>query len=172
MMSVMVKCDNCGEEFKSYKCYEKRNRGHRFCSKACEAEFRTLHNTADGWVGGHIGKTTGYKYIRVNGKDIGEHRLAMEKYLGRKLERWEIVHHKNGIRTDNRIENLEVMSNADHARMHGKTKSHTVICSRCGKERKHHGRGLCSNCYRYELKKGRITEWSLSTDQNPQKSMA
>lgn len=59
-----------------------------------------------------------YKTIRVNGKKYDEHRYIMEQYLGRKLRRDEVVHHKNGDTRDNRIENLEVMSLSEHTKMH------------------------------------------------------
>ena len=59
-----------------------------------------------------------YKTIQVDGKQVRLHRFLMEKKLNRKLGFNEIVHHKNGNKFDNRIENLELVSRSDHMKLH------------------------------------------------------
>jgi len=58
--------------------------------------------------GGRWINANGYVSMKVNGRTVVEHRLVVEQTLGRPLESYERVHHKNGDRKDNRPENLEL----------------------------------------------------------------
>lgn len=69
-------------------------------------------NDPDTW--GRKENEKGYVVLRCMrggiAKQIAEHRWLMQKRLGRELHRHEEVHHVNGVRNDNRIENLELWS--------------------------------------------------------------
>jgi len=78
------------------------------------------------WKGGKYIKNDGYVYVyntnhpnhNSNGY-IREHRLIAEKYLNRLLEKWEIIHHINGIKNDNQPENLYLFNNInEHKKYH------------------------------------------------------
>jgi hypothetical protein len=126
------------------------------------------------WKGGRFKDDDGYilvycpdhPYAR-NSRYVAEHRLVMEKHLGRYLEPKEYIHHKNEIKDDNRLENLQLVSYKEHYIIHhGKREEmKNRYCKDCGSNSTYvfkdgrpnwynKGKGLwqCTRCYKREMR--------------------
>lgn len=115
-------CSNCGELI-----WHQRKDLHRVCKK-CAYVIRQTPSGENhpNWNGGRYYHRDGYIVVQLQPDDdyylmasgrgyVLEHRLIMAKHIGRCLFDGEIVHHINGIKDDNRIENLELLpSNTEH----------------------------------------------------------
>lgn len=113
-----VACAECGTLV--YRAPSRRARSPRsYCSPECRAAAGP-HYAGPGrrWAEGYIQvKRPNHPHAYLNGW-IMEHRVVMEDHIGRLLRRDEQVHHINGDRADNRIENLIVMDQGAHLREH------------------------------------------------------
>ncbi len=103
-------CKKCGKEFPRFH-------DEQFCSRECGYQYLSEHHGKWNEKGRRYIDTKGYVYLRMpEHPDAGstgyirEHRYVIEQTLGRRLEPHERVHHKNGNKSDNRIENLELWS--------------------------------------------------------------
>ena len=128
-------CGNCGKTFHFMPSKTGPRYPALYCSRLCANKADKPRRRLRGpesphWRGGRA-TARGYVLIRVHheegyGKDyVPEHRYVMEKYLGRRLGQQETIHHRNGDKTDNRIENLEL-----HVGRHckGATEKHCPTC--------------------------------------------
>lgn len=125
------KCIGCGTTiFKTYQRKRKQWEKTKYCSKECfinsywtEEQKKKFSDKRSGignpnFRDGYLKTNKGYIRICVSGKYIHYHRYLMEKHTGRKMLKTDHVHHVNGDKEDNRIENLEIVNNSEHLKRH------------------------------------------------------
>lgn len=109
--SIAIKektCVGCKKQFTP------KRKTQKFCSNECSYGAKIGIRTGDGfWY------ENGYKVIYTsNGEGIKEHILIIENKIGRKLKKNECVHHKDEIKDNNDISNLELMTRGEHSKLH------------------------------------------------------
>lgn len=120
---IWVACEKCGAE--RWVQYYSNQPCAQLCKRCAIKPPKLRGEKSPLWRGGRHKNNEGYiivllqpddffySMVDVNGY-VREHRLVMAKHLGRNLHPWEIVHHRNHVRDDNRIENLQLVSDDKH----------------------------------------------------------
>jgi hypothetical protein len=120
--NYIMQCSICCEPFTIKGILFNEGRGI-FCSKSCAIKNRHMisdktPSKQSNYKSGRY-KKSGYWMLTIGPKQyIYEHRHIMQEHIGRELDRKEHVHHKNGNRLDNRIDNLELLSMSKHMSEH------------------------------------------------------
>ncbi len=118
MRFMWVGCADCGKE--RWVAIIKGELASLRCGGCARSGSRGVYwkggrlNTVGGYIAVWVPDNDPFVSMRFSQKYVFEHRLIMARHLGRCLNKEEWVHHINGIRTDNRLENLMIVSKREH----------------------------------------------------------
>lgn len=124
-------CRDCGKEVVlTDRCYREAVEREIYRCHKCAMKFCHSGNKNNHWSGGRYVNAFGYalvnvKYLSKEDKSyvtsklcghtfMPEHRLVISRHLKRQLRDGELIHHINGVKDDNRIENLELVNPQEH----------------------------------------------------------
>lgn len=123
---ILVTCSECGLTKSSAKLPTERRIAMNGCwrCKACATALRNIQNAKP--VGSiRLHRKSGYLEEKTEDGWRRQHIVIFERHIGRRLAPGEIVHHSNEMKCDNRIENLRLMTNAEHTILHNKGTRHS-----------------------------------------------
>ena len=131
---TVITCLQCGKQF---EIAPHRKAAAKFCGRQCQ---NTWLSRAYAQAKGDAMRGTGKKTKYLKEANRHQHRIVAEKKIGRKLEKGEVVHHVDENSWNNDPDNLVVITQSIHARIHF-TKNRK--CEVPGCDRKHAARGMC-----------------------------
>ncbi|KKM92389.1 hypothetical protein LCGC14_1218940 [marine sediment metagenome] len=109
---VWLACRHCGKE-RWVRLYLAKKKQSNIC-RHCNQKGKQLIRNGNHYIEVRLRPNDFFYPMARKAGLVKEHRLVMAKHLGRNLHRWEIVHHKNHIKDDNRIENLQLVMEGQH----------------------------------------------------------
>lgn len=130
---VKISCLHCCKVFEIHECETKRpsRPTPRYCSRSC---YATHYQAAHGGMNLKNGTTRHRGYVLDWAPDhpanvrgyVPQHRIIVEKSIGRYLQADEEVHHINHVKDDNRLENLQLLTRMEHRKLHGVEKKKLI----------------------------------------------